>query len=84
MSRIFFQLQGRGKQDGRVDKGVPVQAPESKEGGVFQPGNQAEDPFLLLPFQFGLKTHQIVGCSLPILVPKLNDRVGHFPGARIH
>ena len=67
-----------------MDKRVPVQAPEAKEGGVSESGDQAEDPFLLFPFQFGLKSHQIVGRSLPILMPQLNDRVGHFPGSRIH
>jgi hypothetical protein len=61
-----------------------MQAPEAKEGGLSEPGDQAEDPVLLFPFQFGLKSHYIIGRSLPIFMPQLNDRVRHFSGSRIH
>ena len=56
-----FSCRVSDRKDGGVDECIPMQAPESKEGGVFESGDQAEDPFLLLPFQFGLKPHQIIG-----------------------
>ena len=81
-ARIFFQLQGGVRRTGEWTNVFRCRLRIAGRRR-FRVRDQTEDPFLLLPFQFGLETHQIIGRSLPILMPQLDDPVAFFPVGRI-
>ena len=76
-------LQGGAQKFWRGDKCVAVHLTVALELGIFQPGDHAQDTFLFGEFEIGLKADEVIKTAREIILPKLNDCIWTFAGARV-
>src|SRR5262249_57452020 len=74
-ARITFEPQRAVEELGRVDERVAVQTTQTRELGVLQSGNGAEDAHLLAMLELGLEAHHVEQRAEPVVLPQLYYRI---------
>src|SRR3954466_15801624 len=80
---MFFHLQRRGKQRGRVDVSVSMNLPEARKSRILESGNQSHHLGLLAEFQVVLKSNQVVRVCTQVLLSQLHDCIRRLASSRI-
>lgn len=69
---MFFQAQLGAEHPGRIQKGVAVHHTVAHKLRIFQPGDHAEHPLLLTPFEVCLEAHDVIQGALLIFCAQLH------------
>ena len=69
---MFFQAQLGAKHPGRIQKSVAVHHAVAHKLRIFQPGDHAEHPLLLTPFEVCLEAHDVIQGALLIFCAQLH------------
>ena len=81
--RMLPDLPRLGQHRRAVDVRIPVHHAEADEFRLLQPGNQAQHPRLLAPFELRLKPDEAVVIARQVVLPQLHGRVRRPARSRI-